>query len=163
MSTICVPDPSASPNLISPKLYKSFALPYARELVSFLKKRGGRLLYHICGDTTMILENMVETGADCISIDQPPDLGYAKERIGSRVCLHGNVRTVTTLLRGEPTEVEREAKECILKAAENGGYMLGSSCDYPPTTPIENIKAMVSAAKKYGRYASDGSLMPFVS
>jgi len=157
--TICMPDPSASPNLISPKFYNTFALPYEIELFTYLKKRGVRVFLHICGDTTLILEDMAKSGANCLSIDQPPDLAYAKEKVGHKVCLHGNVRTVNTLLTGKPAEVEREARECILKAAKGGGYMLGSSCDFPPMTPIENIKAMVRAAKKYGRYASDGSLL----
>ena len=157
--TLCIPDPTSSPNVVSPRIYKSFSLPYARELIATLKKKRARILHHICGDTTPILKDIPETGADCVSIDQPPDLAYAKEKIGRRVCLHGNVKTIDVLLKGTPADVERESKNCILKAAAGGGYLLGSSCDFPLNTPIDNIKAMVNAAKKYGSYASDGSLV----
>ncbi len=159
IQTLCIPDPSASSSLISPRFFKSFALPYEKELISYLKSHGARVLLHICGDTTPILEDMAKSGANCLSIDQPPDLGDVKKRVGHKVCLHGNVSTVNTLLFGSPSDVEREARKCIMKAGHGGGYMLGSSCDFPLMTPLANIEAMVNAAKKYGRYNPDGSLI----
>jgi uroporphyrinogen decarboxylase len=156
--TLCFPDPSASSSLISPRFFRTFALPYEKELFSYLKSKGARILLHICGDTTLILEEMVKSGANCLSVDQPPDIGDVKERVGNKVCLHGNVSTVNTLLFGSPSDVVKEARECIMKAGHGGGYLLGSSCDYPLMTPLANIEAMVYAAKKYGRYNPDGSL-----
>lgn len=37
-------------------------------------------------------------------------------------------------------------------AASNGGYKLSTGDQCPKETPIENIKAMVKATRKYGRY-----------
>jgi uroporphyrinogen decarboxylase len=56
------------------------------------------------------------------------------------------------LLNGTPEEVEGEGRRCIRSAAQGGGFILGSGCEVPRNTPPENLKAMVRAAEKYGRY-----------
>jgi uroporphyrinogen decarboxylase len=78
-------------------------------------------------------------------------LGDAKERVGRRVCLMGNVDT-TLLLTGNPSRVEAEAKRCIGDAAIDGGFILSSGCEVPLGAPLENVEAMVVAARKYGTY-----------
>jgi len=46
---------------------------------------------HICGKTNKIWELMAEAGADCISIDNDASLLEAKQKIGQKVRLMGNV------------------------------------------------------------------------
>lgn len=40
----------------------------------------------------------------------------------------------------------------IQKAGQGGGYLLSASGCLSKDTPLENLDAMVSAAKKYGTY-----------
>ncbi len=63
----------------------------------------------------------------------------------------GGLNTLT-LLQGKPEDVEREAKECIEKAAKGGGYILSSGDAIPRNSLPSNIKAMVTSAIKYGNY-----------
>jgi uroporphyrinogen decarboxylase len=145
-------DALSSPNLISPQMYREFALPAAKVAVSEFKKRGLPVIYHVCGNTTKILESMADTGADGISIEEAVDMADAKTRVGHRVCLMGNLDGVGLLLRGTVQDVKKATELCILKAGSGGGLLLSSGDETPRDCPSENIDAMIQVAKTSGRY-----------
>lgn len=146
-------DPIASGTIISRKQYLEFVLPYTKELMQEIHDAGGMVCYHICGDTTSIVEDMVESGCDMLSIDNRVDLKRTKERIGDKVPLLGNVDPVEVLILGGVEEVEQAAKKCIMDAYDSKcGYILASGCDLNGDVPLENLDAFMAAARKYGKY-----------
>lgn len=147
-----VADPIASSSVISPKMFDQFAFSPIKNVSKSISDAGGIPSLHICGNTIPILERMVDTGARIIELDYKVDLTFAKDMVGERVCIQGNIDPVSILLYGKPSDVERKARECIEKAARGGGFILSSGDEAPLNAPFENIKAMVSAAKKYGQY-----------
>jgi uroporphyrinogen decarboxylase len=144
---IFISDPTSSGDAISVKTWEEFGFPYISRVVREIKKTGVKMIMHICGDTTDRLESMALTGVDCLSLDQKVDLGYARNLLGQRVCLMGNVDPTYTLPFKKPEEVEEESKQAILKAGMNGSFILCSGCGVPAITPPENIRAMVRAAR----------------
>ncbi len=78
------------------------------------------------------------------------DVFRAKEIIGDRMCIQGGVPP-TILQAGTPQEVEAHCKKLINVVGKNGGLILGpgSAMDYAKP---ENVRAMIEAAKNYGRY-----------
>ncbi|MDE6274744.1 MAG: uroporphyrinogen decarboxylase family protein [Clostridiales bacterium] len=74
----------AATSLISPDMYKEFALPYQKAIVEAVHKAGGKTKLHICGNTTNVLPYMIETGTDIVDLDWMVDLKRAKEIIGDR-------------------------------------------------------------------------------
>ena len=140
-------DSLASCDMISPKQYEKYAFPYQKKVIEAWKAYGARTLLHICGDATKVLPLYAATGADIVEIDHKVDLAYAKETIGDKTCLLGNVDPVTVLLQGTPDTVEQTAQACIAAAASGGHYMLGSGCMVPRMTPVENLKAMIKAGR----------------
>ncbi len=149
---VVVADPIASSTLISPKTFDQFALSPIKEVLKAISEVGGIPSLHICGKTSPILERMVDAGTRIIELDYQVDLAFAKNKVGKKVCIEGNIDPVSVLLNGKPNDVKREARECLKKAAKGGGFMLSSGCEVPLNAPFENVKAMVSAAKKYGQY-----------
>ncbi len=149
---VVVADPLASTSVISPRMFDQFAFPYTKEVVTAVSEAGGVPSLHICGATTPILKRMADTGARIVELDYLVDLEFAKEEIGRSVCIEGNVNPTRALLSGRPEDVEREARECIIKAGRGGGFILSSGCEVPLNAPLENVRAMVLAARKYGRY-----------
>jgi len=147
-----VADPIASSSVISPMMFDQFAFSPIKEVLKSISDVGGIPSLHICGNTMPILERMVDTGARMIELDYQVDLTFAKDMVGENSCIQGNIDPVGILLNGKPMDVERKAKECIEKAAKGGGFILSSGCEIPLNAPFENVKAMVSAAKKYGQY-----------
>ncbi len=142
-------DSLASCDVISPKDYERWAFPYERKVIQAWKDYGAKTLLHICGDSSKVLDLYVQTGADIIEIDHKVDLAWAKRLVGDRACLIGNVDPVTVLMQGSPEKVAATSNACLGVAAAGGGYVLGSGCVVPRPTPLENVRAMVSAARDY--------------
>ena len=147
-------EPIGTGSLISPRHFKEFVTPYLKRMADHIHANGGDLpaVLHICGNTRPNWQPMLEADWDIWSIDSPVDIGEAREAAGHRVCLVGNVST-TTLLKETPEQVDAEAKEICAKAmGSDCGFVLGSGCEIPIETPPENIDALISAARKYGRF-----------
>lgn len=144
---IMMEDPSAAAQVISPDHYREFAYPYERKVARALKAYGGDVIIHICGDTTPILPDLARTGAKCLSVDESVDLRKAKETVGDRVALFGNV-PVETIYRGTEEEIKAGVRKCI-EDAGGSGYILSSSCGLHRGTPFKNLHTLVDYAIKY--------------
>ncbi|AOQ23489.1 Uroporphyrinogen decarboxylase [Moorella thermoacetica] len=147
-------DSLAGPSLISPAMYLEYALPYEKKVVEAVKAAGGIISLHICGDTTNIVDKMVESGAQILEIDEKTNLQKAKQVSQGKCCLLGQVSP--TALRNEtPAEVERLARRTIENAGAGGGLILGPGCAMAADTPLENIEALIRAARIYGQYQGE--------
>lgn len=145
-------DSLSSIDVISPNMYKSWAFPYEKKFFDAMNivecdKKFATLL-HICGNMTPVLSEMADTGAKILELDYKVSLAVAKNIVGSRVCLMGNLNPSETLLRGTPEKVREESQNCIDSCAKAGGYILGSGCELAYFTPQENVKAMIETARK---------------
>lgn len=149
VSCIGLADAAASGDLISKKVFKDFAVPYLHRLSERVKALGAKVFLHVCGDTTDRLDLFPLTGADLIAIDHKTSLAKAKEVLGGKMCIAGNVDPVFVLNQGTPDEVRSAAQECIEEAAAGGGYVLLPGCDIPPSISQENIDAYISVAHQY--------------
>lgn len=149
-------DPIASGTILHRKQYLEFVLPYTQELMADIHDAGGMVCYHICGDTTSIVADMVMSGCDMLSIDNRVDLEYTKNLVGNKVPILGNVDPVEILYLGTPEDVDRAVKTCIQKAYDSPcGYILASGCDLSGNLPLENIDQFMTSARNYGRWPLD--------
>jgi uroporphyrinogen decarboxylase len=139
-----ISDPVASIDLISPSLFRRFARPPLKELVSRTKRKGKYASLHICGNTTPILEDILGIGPDAFSLEAKVDLAVAGEKLGGKVCVMGNVSPTGAFLSGTPEEVIREGKDCLRRWGNAPGYMLTVGCDFPKRVPLENVLALMS-------------------
>jgi uroporphyrinogen-III decarboxylase len=142
-------DPAASGSLISPAHFEKFCLPGYQKFCRHFQDRDILIYIHVCGNSDVILEMMVESGAHVVEPLDPlggVSVADAKRRIGDKVALMGGVNTLT-LCMGTPEEVKAEA---IQKCREGGphGYILAAGDMIPPETSFENLKTMVDVATK---------------
>ena len=155
--TLC--DPTASGTIMRKQNYLDFVYPYTKELVDDLHELGVSVGYHICGNTTSIIEPMVDTGVDRLSLDNLVDMEVAKQKVGARICIIGNVDPTAVMMLGSAADIDEAVKTCFRKAADSKcGYMLASGCDIPYDTPLENLDNFMAAGRKYGRWPLDDSL-----
>jgi len=152
-----IAEPTASTTLISPKQFREFAFPYLKELICVIVELTGRApTLHICGNTSKIWPDMVDTGAGILSLDNMIDLSVAKERVGHLIAISGNVKPTASMYLGTPEDVIRDAKQCLLKGYDNPkGFILALGCALPAGAPPENIHAFMYAVREFGRYPID--------
>ena len=145
-------DSLASLDVISPAMYRKWAWPAERAFFAAInpvaERHGAATLLHICGQTTPILTAMADTCAHILEVDHKVSLTTAREQVGGRVCLLGNLDPVEVLWRGTPQSVTRAAHRAIGDGGGVGaiGFVLGSGCEVPVAAPRENLAAMVAAA-----------------
>lgn len=144
-------DPISCANLISPKQFREFSKPYLSKMIDGMYKiTGEKPSLHICGKTKGIWNDLRDLNISAFSVDNCEDMEEVKNALGDKVCLVGNIDPVSIIRNGTVEDVYREVKSCIEKAADSpNGYIVGSGCDIPGGAPIENIKAVIEATKKY--------------
>ncbi|MDD3041657.1 MAG: methylcobamide:CoM methyltransferase MtaA [Methanosarcinaceae archaeon] len=140
---ISVADPVASPDLMSPDSFKQY-------LQARLRKFAGNVnavtILHICGNVNLILDYMADCGFEGLSVEEKiGSVKQAKEIIGGRAALVGNISSPFTLLPGPEDKIKTESKQAL----EEGIDVLAPGCGIAPMTPLENIKALVAARDEY--------------
>lgn len=147
-------DPVSSTSLLSKKQFQTFSLPYLTKNIQRIKeKTGGAPGIHICGKSKEIWTDVVDAGISNFSIDNVEDLQEAKEIMGDRVIITGNVPPVDVVLLGTKEDIFKSVKESIQKGHDSKkGYILSTGCQIPMNTPIEKVEMFMEAADTYGRY-----------
>ena len=144
-------DPSSGCSVISPKVYRDFVMPYHKEVVDHFKSMDTLITFHICGFLDPIMEDIVSTGVDGISIDEKSSLKKMFEVSGGNLVIIGNIPPLL-FANGTKEEIEAAVKTCLETSVGEKGYILASGCGIPPHTPQENLEYFMEAADKFGRY-----------
>ena len=132
---ITIHEMGGSPGFVGPKPFENLILPAIQELTRELP--APRVL-SVCGKADAGLAMLNNSGADVISVDQMTDLKLARSVLKD-VMLFGNLDPVGMLLRGDEAHIAasvRRLKETSVDAIWPG-------CDLVPSTPIQNIRALV--------------------
>ena len=79
---------------------------------------------------------------DWVAYPHQVDAKVAVERVGHRLSLVGNVNNPQVLYQGTPEDVYKQVRYAI----EAGVHIIGPECAIPLSTPMENLRAIVSAA-----------------
>lgn len=150
-------EPLASGTVISERDFVEFVKPCLFRIGEWSRKNYGKgYSLHICGDTRRIWNNMADAGASSISLDNMVDLADAREAIGSRVSLGGNVPPVDIMLRGGREDIYQAVKDCISKAGDNPkGYVVGTGCRVPLGTSKENVIHFMDAVRLHGSFKKE--------
>ncbi|HQU32248.1 MAG: uroporphyrinogen decarboxylase family protein [Planctomycetia bacterium] len=144
-------EPVATGSMISENHFRAFVLPYLKEVYAHIHSHKLPGVLHICGKIKRVIACMAESGADILSVDAI-DLEEAKELVGDKVCLMGNISPADGMLSGNPETITTMVKDCITKAADNPkGFILATGCEVPIKTPHENIIAFLEAGRKFAR------------
>ena len=135
-------------SLLSPDMYRRFALPYEQRIFAAVHEMGAVARLHICGNTNQIVDGMVETGADIIDLDWMVDMESACAQYGDQLSFSGNFDPVVVMLEGTRDEVYNAAKHCM----EIGGprSISNAGCEIPMGTPEENLLAQSQALRDIG-------------
>ena len=136
-------------SFVSLEQFREFVLPLYEEIFGTFPQC--ERWYHNDADATYILEGLADAGIQVFHYGYEVDPAYAKEKIGDRVCLMGNVPPLGVLRNGTPEDVEAAVKDIIAKSGKGGGLIIAAGGYLDEGTPAENVDAMIRACEKYGK------------
>jgi len=144
--------------LNTPQAFRELSLPTLKLATRMAREAGVPTMLHSCGKERELVRICAEeTDLDCINPLEPPpmgdcDLAEIRREFGSRLALMGNLHTTDVMLRGTPQQVLEAARQAIEAAGAGGGFILSTGDQCGRDTPDENIRALIAAAERYGRY-----------
>lgn len=144
---ICVLEPTAS--LVSQADFERFPYIYLKRIFKECRKISA---LHICGDTNHLINRMVETGAQILSLDHNVVLKDTIKKIPSNVTLMGNIDPVNVMLDSTPLEVKKNVSALLKDMKGWRNFILSTGCDLPIDTPMENIAAFMYKAMRHKAY-----------
>ena len=148
---VMMPLHKGADGFMSIKQFETFYWPTLKKVIMALVNEGITPILFAEGSYNKRLDIISDfpKGAVAWYFDQT-DMFKAKEKIGDKCCILGNVPT-SLLMTGTPQQVKEYCRKLIEVCGKGGGYVLagGASID---EGPAENVRAMMAAAKEYGVY-----------
>ncbi len=95
------------------------------------------------------LEELAGSGAAAVGLDWTVDLAQARSRVGARVALQGNLDPLTLLT--DPQTVAQAASELLDAAGAAPGHVFNLGHGIVPSTPIDNVAALIAAVHDCSR------------
>lgn len=149
-------EPLATNQIISPKQFERFVLPYQVELHEKILEAGIRyILCHICGDHNMNLPfwqqvPMGEPGI--VSIGKEVEIHKAIKYFGKTSIIAGNIEP-SLIQTGTPREIYEACRTAIEAGKRTPrGYALMEGCEVPVNTPPYNYYIIRKAVYDFGAY-----------
>ncbi|MBN1951905.1 MAG: uroporphyrinogen decarboxylase family protein [Bacteroidales bacterium] len=147
---ICVLEPTAV--MLGPEEFERFSAAFIRHIVSSYKYTGVSIVYHTCGNTMHLIEQMVGAQVDALSLDSP-EVGVALPEVAKRIrgntILMGNINPTGAILTGKPEDVHAEVTGLLRSMDDCENFVLSTGCDLPQEVPVENIQAFMDAGRSY--------------
>jgi len=138
----------------SPEMFRTFIKPRLKKLVDMTHGHGVKFMFHSCGATGPLIDDLIEIGVDVLDPLQAAATGMEpralKDAFGDRICLHGGICTQYLLPRGTPEEVRYEVRRRLEILGAGGGYILAPCHVLQTDVPTENVLAMSETAYTAG-------------
>jgi hypothetical protein len=129
--------------------FKEFYWPYLRKGLLALVGKGITPVVYWEADFESRLEHIRDVPAGTMVYHlSNTNAEKAKDVLGDRVCLMGNVPNIM-LLSGTPDDVRGYCRTLIDRVGKNGGLIMDSAVMLDEAKP-ENLKAMIDFAREYG-------------
>ena len=126
--------------------YREFSLDYMRRIVEQIPRenesRSVPLVLFTKGGGGWI-ESIAQSGCDAIGLDWTVDLGSARERVGTRVALQGNLDPATLL--ASPTRIREEVRRILAEYGAGAGHVFNLGHGITPNVDPEHVGACVDA------------------
>lgn len=133
--------------VLSKPAYLQFSLAYMQKIVTALHER------HPTTPVTLFtkggghwLAELADTGCNMVGLDWQTDIASARELIGDRVALQGNMDP--TLLYAEPQIIRAEVGRILQGYGQGSGHVFNLGHGITPGVPPEHVSAMVEAVQQ---------------
>lgn len=134
---------------LSPENYQQFSLAYMQKIVAGLSRQSeGREV-----PVTMFtkgggqwLEWMAETGVNAVGLDWTTDITRARQRVGDKVALQGNMDPC--VLYASADRVEQEVAKILADYGQGSGHVFNLGHGIHPTVNPDNMARLVESVHR---------------
>ena len=139
--------------LLSAEAFPRFSLAYIEAVIASLRDGPGAatpvIVYTKGGGSW--LERSAQCGCDAVGLDWTIDIAAARQRVGAQVALQGNLDPVALL--STPAAIEAEVRSILHAAGPEPGHVFNLGHGILPSTPPENVSALVASVHAQSRTA----------
>ena len=123
--------------MLSTEQFKEFILPYTERLFNEFHDGNGCNI-HLCGNATHHFKFLADTfNVKAFNTGFPVDHGWLRKQLGPEIQIDGGPTIMLVRI-------------CESGVMEGGRFVLIAANNLAPCTPVENIRALYDAGKKYG-------------
>ncbi|MDR1574571.1 MAG: methylcobamide--CoM methyltransferase [Treponema sp.] len=141
-SVLSVADPTATGEILGPRLFEEYALPYLNQIIKAVHKTGKPVIVHICGDVGRVKQHLYKLENDALSVDAMVNLALVKKE-NPGVTTMGNLSTYL-LESGDPGRIQKAAAILLNKGID----IIAPACGLSTSSPLKNIQAFTAAIKE---------------
>ncbi len=134
--------------ILTPRDYQAFSLHYMQQIITHLRAK-----YHSTVPIILFtknggqwLESIADSGADALGLDWTLNIGEARQRVGDKVALQGNMDPA--VLYASPERIETEVAGILADYGQHPGHIFNLGHGVQPQTPVEHVAALVDAVHR---------------
>ena len=140
--------------VLSTDAYQRYSLAFMHKIVQGLTPGTPRILFTKGGG--LWLEQIANTGCEALGLDWSVDLAAARQRVGARVALQGNLDPA--ILRAPITAIETEVDRVLEAYGAGPGHIFNLGHGITPDIDPEHVAAMI--ARVHARSLSRAGASP---
>ncbi|RKP58478.1 uroporphyrinogen decarboxylase [Pararobbsia silviterrae] len=132
--------------------FQTFSLAYMKQVIRLLKRERDGVSVPVIAFTKgggLWLDELAEIGADALGLDWTVHLGRARERIGDRVALQGNLDP--SALFAPPDAVRAQVRAALDAYGPHPGHVFNLGHGINQFAPIDSVTALVDEVHTYSR------------
>ena len=130
--------------ILSPDCFSEFSLRYLGQIVAgVMREHEGRRvpLILFCKGSNAHLESQAETGCDALGVDWTINLADARQRVGKRVALQGNLDPAVLLAR--PEVIRHQAERVLRSYGRGSGHVFNLGHGITPDVNPDHLQALI--------------------
>ncbi len=136
--------------ILTTQAYREFSLAYMKKIVAGLTRESeGRkvpvILFTKNGG--LWLQDIAESGCDCVGLDWTIEIGRARSLIGNKVSLQGNMDP--SILYSTPDSIRAEVRRILASYGAGNGHVFNLGHGITPDVDPANVSAFVDAVHEY--------------
>ncbi len=141
-----------SADILSPRMYERFVLPYEERLFEQLRRMGLKSILYFCGDVMPRLSALRQLPIDALMVEESKknfviEIGEVRASVGPDLCLMGNVDAYGIAEKAAEAEVAAEVARQVRTAGCDGAFVVGLGSPVTLTTPPERVDLLIRSAR----------------
>ena len=138
--------------VLSHSAFHEFSLAYTQRIIDgLIKEKDGVRIPNIVFTKGggLWIENIADIGCDALGLDWTMDIGIARQKVGQKVALQGNLDPA--VLFANPDAIRREVGKVLDSYGYGSGHVFNLGHGISQHTNPENVAAMVAAVHELSR------------